>query len=152
MKLPVTGGAGFIGSTFIHRQLSVDDDDIIVVDMLTDAGDPANLAGPASGCDAIVNFAAESHVDRSIRQPTASLDSGVMGMYSLLEAARAEEERRGGEPIRLLQVSTDEVDGLVRANIGDGRQRRDWLFAADQADGIAYRRQYGWRLEQSVEA
>jgi dTDP-glucose 4,6-dehydratase len=66
----------------------------------------------AAECDAIVNFAAESHVDRSILEPTAFLHTGVMGVYSLLEAARAASEARGGD-FRLLQVSTDEVYGPV---------------------------------------
>jgi dTDP-glucose 4,6-dehydratase len=138
MRILVTGGAGFIGSTFVHRRLAATDDTIIVVDKLTYAGNPANLAGldedPATSeryrfvqadiadealmkelaadCDAIVNFAAESHVDRSILEPTAFLHTGVMGVYALLEAARAASERHGGA-FRLLQVSTDEVYGPV---------------------------------------
>ena len=119
-RLLVTGGAGFIGSTFVHRRLAATRDHITVVDKLTYAGNPANLAGLADDpatrdryrfvqadiadeplmrelaaeCDAIVNFAAESHVDRSILEPAAFLHTGVMGVYSLLEAARAEHERR----------------------------------------------------------
>lgn len=138
MRILVTGGAGFIGSNFVHRRLAGSDDSITVVDKLTYAGNPANLAGlsddPATRqryrfvqadiadeplmrelageSDAIVNFAAESHVDRSILEPTAFLHTGVMGVYSLLEAARAESEKRGGD-FRLLQVSTDEVYGPV---------------------------------------
>ncbi len=138
MRTLVTGGAGFIGSTFVHRRLAGTDDHITVVDKLTYAGNPANLAGlgddPATSdryrfvqadiadeplmkelaadCDAIVNFAAESHVDRSILEPTAFLHTGVMGVYSLLEAARAESEKRDGA-FRMVQVSTDEVYGPV---------------------------------------
>lgn len=138
MRILVTGGAGFIGSDFVHRRLAATDDSIIVVDKLTYAGNPANLADlaedPGLGdryrfvqadiadeplmrelaaeADAIVNFAAESHVDRSILEPTAFLHTGVMGVYALLEAARIESEKRGGG-FRLLQVSTDEVYGPV---------------------------------------
>lgn len=134
----VTGGAGFIGSTFVRRRLADSDDSIVVVDKLTYAGNPANLAGLdedpdtrdryrfvqgdiadadlvrqlATEVDAIVNFAAESHVDRSILAPSAFLDTGVMGVFALLEAARIQHEERDGD-FRLLQVSTDEVYGAV---------------------------------------
>jgi dTDP-glucose 4,6-dehydratase len=232
VRLLVTGGAGFIGSTFVHRRLAATDDHITVVDKLTYAGNPANLAGLAddpvtrgryrfvqadiadeplmtelaAGCDAIVNFAAESHVDRSILEPSAFLHTGVMGVYALLEAARKASEQHDGS-FRLLQVSTDEVYGPVPEGLstesdpmrptspysaakaagehlvaayhethgldtvitrgantygprqypeklislfvtnalddeqlplyGDGLQRRDWLFVADHAEGIA---------------
>jgi dTDP-glucose 4,6-dehydratase len=138
MRILVTGGAGFIGSNFVHRRLARSDDSIIVVDKLTYAGNPSNLAGLeedpdtreryrfveadiadqaqmgelAAVTDAIVNFAAESHVDRSILEPTAFLHTGVMGVYSLLEAALAQSRARDGA-FRLLQVSTDEVYGHV---------------------------------------
>ena len=137
-RILVTGAAGFIGSTFVHRRLASTDDHVTVVDKLTYAGNPANLRGLdedpasrdryrfvradiadeslmrelASDADAIVNFAAESHVDRSILEPAAFLHTGVMGVYSLLEAARAEHERRGAG-FRFVQVSTDEVYGPV---------------------------------------
>jgi dTDP-glucose 4,6-dehydratase len=141
MRLLVTGGAGFIGSTFVERRLRATADEIAVVDKLTYAGDRANLdpsfAHPATGdrlsfvegdiadaplmldlvrgCDAIVNFAAESHVDRSILEPTAFLHTGVLGVHALLEAVRAEDQRRAGSDggVRFLQVSTDEVYGPV---------------------------------------
>jgi dTDP-glucose 4,6-dehydratase len=138
MRILVAGGAGFIGSTFVRRRLSTGDDELVVVDKLTYAGNLANLEGLAddpatgkryrfvqgdiadeplvrelaAGCDAIVNFAAESHVDRSILEPTAFLHTGVMGVHALLEAARAEHQARGGA-FRFLQVSTDEVYGPV---------------------------------------
>jgi dTDP-glucose 4,6-dehydratase len=137
-RILVTGAAGFIGSSFVRRRLASSNDSITVVDKLTYAGNPANLAGfaddpatrdryrfveadiadeplmkeLAAESDSIVNFAAESHVDRSILEPTAFLHTGVMGVYSLLEAARTESEKRDGA-FRILQVSTDEVYGPV---------------------------------------
>ncbi len=138
MRILVTGGAGFIGSAFVRRRLAGTDDSIIVVDKLTYAGNPANLQGLAEAAesreryrfeeadiadeprmrelagevDAIVNFAAESHVDRSILEPAAFLHTGVMGVYALLEAALEQSRVRAGA-FRLLQVSTDEVYGPV---------------------------------------
>jgi len=237
-RILVTGGAGFIGSCFVHRRLANTTDQITVIDKLTYAGNPANLAGLAddpstrdryrfvqgdiadealmkelaADVDAIVNFAAESHVDRSILEPTAFLHTGVMGVYSLLEAARVEAEKRDGA-FRVVQVSTDEVYGPVPEGLsvesdvirptspysaakaagehlvaayhethgldtvvtrgantygpnqypekliplfvtnalddeslpmyGDGMQRRDWLFVADHADGIAVALDHG---------
>lgn len=129
MKLLVTGGAGFIGSTFVHTVLERHpDDEIIALDALTYAGNLANLedlegdprfrfvygtiADPVLmddlvlQCDAVVNFAAETHVDRSLLDPKSFLTSNVEGVYVLLDAVR-----RHGK--RLLQVSTDEVYGDV---------------------------------------
>ena len=174
MRILVTGGAGFIGSNFIHRRLATTDDSIVVVDKLTYAGNPANLAGLtdhaatsrryrfvqadiadeprmkelAAECDAIVNFAAESHVDRSILEPTAFLHTGVMGVYSLLEAARAEAESRGGD-FRLLQVSTDEVYGPVPEGLSveSDPMRPTSPYSAAKAAGehlvAAYHETYG---------
>lgn len=130
MKLLVTGAAGFIGSTYVRGVLDQHPADTIVsLDALTYAGLTANLAGledhprhrfvhgsiadaalvddlVADGVDAIVNFAAETHVDRSLLDPEAFLATNVHGVYVLLDAAR----RHG---IRLLQVSTDEVYGDI---------------------------------------
>ena len=128
MKLLVTGGAGFIGSTYVRRHLAEQPgDEIVVLDKLTYAGRRENLEGaPAErlgfvegdiadrakvaqaveGCDAIVNFAAESHVDRSITDPGAFIQTDVYGTYVLLEAAR-------DAGIRHLQISTDEVYGSI---------------------------------------
>jgi dTDP-glucose 4,6-dehydratase len=126
MKLLVTGGAGFIGSNFVERRLEVHpEDQIVVLDKLTYAGRRENLASAASdrlefvqgdirdrtavsaaitGCDAVINFAAESHVDRSIETPGEFIETDVFGTYVLLDAARE-------AGIRHLQISTDEVYG-----------------------------------------
>jgi dTDP-glucose 4,6-dehydratase len=131
MRLLVTGGAGFIGSAFVRDILARGDATrITVLDKLTYAGNAENLqaaqqdprltfvqgdiADPevvnrlVDGVDAIVNFAAESHVDRSILDPEAFLRTGVIGVHVLLESARRQQR-----PIRFLQVSTDEVYGSV---------------------------------------
>ncbi len=126
MKLLVTGGAGFIGSNFVERRLRVHPEDrVVVLDKLTYAGRRENLEGATSerlefiegdirnraavssaitGCDAVVNFAAESHVDRSIETPGEFIETDVFGTYVLLDAARE-------AGIRHLQISTDEVYG-----------------------------------------
>jgi dTDP-glucose 4,6-dehydratase len=132
MKLLVTGGCGFIGSNFIRRVLTEHPDDRVVnLDKLTYAGNPANLADiehdpryafvhgdigdaklvrdVARGMDAVVNFAAPSHVDRSILDPDEFLKTSILGVHVLLEAVR---ELRVP---RLLQISTDEVYGSIAA-------------------------------------
>jgi len=126
MRLLVCGGAGFIGSTFVRLRLREHGDEVTVLDKLTYAGrkenlhdvidrirfvhgaieDPVAVAAAAEGCDAIVNFAAETHVDRSISGPEAFIMTNMQGTHVLLEAAR----ERG---IRYLQVSTDEVYGSI---------------------------------------
>lgn len=141
--LLVAGGAGFIGSEYVRRVLSRRDGTLVtVLDNLTYAGNRENLksvegdreqasrfrfivgdiADPTvvdplvHEADAIVNFAAESHVDRSILDPELFLRTGVVGVHVLLEALRRESERAdSGERSRprLLQVSTDEVYGSV---------------------------------------
>jgi len=137
----VTGGAGFIGSNFILGWLGRTDEAVINLDLLTYAGNPANLAAVAAhpryafhrgdigdqalvesvlqGGDvrAIVHFAAESHVDRSIHGPDAFVQTNVVGTFRLLEAARRHWQslpagRRDG--FRFLHVSTDEVYGSLR--------------------------------------
>lgn len=133
MRILVTGGAGFIGSNFVRYMLGAHPGYRIVnLDLLTYAGNLENLAGIesrenyrfvrgdirnealleelfAAGLDAVVNFAAESHVDRSIEDPAHFLKTNVLGTQALLEAAR-----RHGAP-RFLQVSTDEVYGSLGA-------------------------------------
>jgi dTDP-glucose 4,6-dehydratase len=127
----VTGGLGFIGSAFVRLVLRERPDAAVtVLDAMTYAGNPANLAevehdpryrfvrgdiadaaairtAIGEGVDAIVNFAAETHVDRSILDPEAFLRTGVLGVHALLEAVR-----ELAIP-RYLQVSTDEVYGHV---------------------------------------
>ncbi|RJQ51977.1 MAG: dTDP-glucose 4,6-dehydratase [Actinobacteria bacterium] len=130
MKLLVTGGAGFIGSHFIRYVLEAyPDDSVVNLDKLTYAGnldnlrdvdeneryrflhgdicDPKAVEKAAEGCEAIVNFAAETHVDRSIVAAGSFLRTDVLGAHVLLEEAR----RRGME--RFVQVSTDEVYGSI---------------------------------------
>jgi dTDP-glucose 4,6-dehydratase len=124
MRLLVCGGAGFIGSNFVRVRLREHGDEIVVLDKLTYAGrrenldgldvefihgaieDPGAVAGAMDGADAVVNFAAETHVDRSIAEPDAFVRTHALGTYTLLEAAR---ERS----VRYLQVSTDEVYGSI---------------------------------------
>ena len=128
MKILVTGGAGFIGSNFIRHVLGERGNyEIVNYDKLTYAGNLANLAevadnpnytfirgdicdaaaveGAMGGCDAVVHFAAESHVDRSIYEPAPVIDTNIKGTVTLLEVARALRVER------LLHISTDEVYG-----------------------------------------
>jgi dTDP-glucose 4,6-dehydratase len=124
MRLLVCGGAGFIGSAFVRVRLEDHGDEIVVLDKLTYAGRMENLEGldvgfvhagiedagavatAIAGCDAVVNFAAETHVDRSITEPDAFVRTHAVGTWVLLEAARA-------AGTRYLQVSTDEVYGSI---------------------------------------
>src|ERR1700683_1787559 len=118
MRLLVCGGAGFIGSTFACQRVSEHGDDVTVLDKLTYAGreenlreiaeDPAAVAAAieTGAPEAIVNFAAETHVDRSIAEPDAFVSTHALGTYVLLEAARE-------HALRYLQVSTDEVYGSI---------------------------------------
>jgi dTDP-glucose 4,6-dehydratase len=126
MRLLVCGGAGFIGSNFVRIRVRDHGDEVVVLDKLTYAGrrenlqdvehdfvhgaieDPAAVAEACEGVDALVNFAAETHVDRSISGPEAFLRTQMDGTYVLLEAAR----ERG---LRYVQVSTDEVYGSIAA-------------------------------------
>jgi dTDP-glucose 4,6-dehydratase len=155
--LLVTGGAGFIGSELVRQVLAHRDRTrITVLDKLTYAGNRANLAdveedpeqadrfafvqgdiadpevvrGLVADVDAVVNVAAETHVDRSILDPEAFLRTGVIGVHVLLEAVRAATVTNPDRPIRFLQVSTDEVYG----DIPDGRSR--------EADTLAPRSPY----------
>ena len=126
MRLLVCGGAGFIGSNFVRLRVRDEGDEVVVLDKLTYAGRRENLAdldvqlvvgdiadrdavdeAIGSGVDAIVNFAAETHVDRSISGPHAFVETNVTGTLTLLEAAR---ELGVG---RYVQISTDEVYGSI---------------------------------------
>ncbi|MDX2376557.1 dTDP-glucose 4,6-dehydratase [Microbacterium sp. LRZ72] len=124
-RLLVTGGAGFIGSNFVHHVVAHTDHHVTVLDKLTYAGNRASLAGvPESRvafvqgdiadaelvdrlmgeADAVVHYAAESHNDNSLHDPRPFLDTNIIGTYTLLEAAR----RHG---TRFHHISTDEVYG-----------------------------------------
>lgn len=138
--LMVTGGAGFIGTNFVHQWCKVEKEPVVVLDALTYAGkrnslDPLVRAGAVTFIHgdirdamlvdalfteyrptAIVHFAAESHVDRSITGPQAFLDTNVYGTYVLLEAARKylkEQDHKIQKAFRFLHVSTDEVYGSL---------------------------------------
>jgi len=146
MNLLVTGGCGFIGSNFIRQRLTEKSSplgQLVNLDALTYAGNPANLADLAGdpryvfahgdigdtalvtrllaehAIDAIVNFAAESHVDRSIDSPEPFIQTNVVGTLRLLNAVRLywsklPEARKAA--FRFLHVSTDEVYGTLAAN------------------------------------
>ena len=124
-RLLVTGGAGFIGSNFVHHVIAHTDHHVTVLDKLTYAGNLASLAGLPDdrfsfvkgdiadaplvdelfgGVDAVIHYAAESHNDNSLHDPRPFLDTNIVGTYTLLEAAR----RHG---TRLHHISTDEVYG-----------------------------------------
>ncbi len=125
MKLLITGGAGFIGSNFVHHTLKTrPEHEVTVIDALTYAGDQANLAEVSDRikfvhgniCDTelmdklvadtevVVHFAAESHNDNSLKNPRPFLDTNIVGTYTILEAVRKHGKR-------LHHISTDEVYG-----------------------------------------
>ncbi|WFC68460.1 dTDP-glucose 4,6-dehydratase [Achromobacter denitrificans] len=140
MSIIVTGGAGFIGSNFVLDWFATSDEPVITLDKLTYAGNPENLASLADNPNhqlvqgdigdtklvaellakhkprAVLNFAAESHVDRSIHGPGEFIQTNIVGTFHLLEAVRAywnelpTDERAA---FRFLHVSTDEVYGSL---------------------------------------
>lgn len=178
MSILVTGGAGFIGSNFVLDWLADRDERVINVDKLTYAGNLENLAaldgdgrhvfvhgdiGDTALISrlltehqpwAVVNFAAESHVDRSIQGPDDFIQTNIVGTFRLLEAVRAywsglpEQER---ETFRFLHISTDEVYGSLAADAPafreDTRYEPNSPYSASKAasDHLvrAYRQTYG---------
>ena len=167
-RILVTGGAGFIGSNFVHHMLARYGYDIVVFDSLTYAGRLENLAAAvgnpkyqfvqgdicdmdavrqavkAHNIDTIINFAAETHVDRSIMQPDAVIKTNINGTWTLLEVAR-----EFGLP-RFHQISTDEVYGQIpepqRSSEGDPFEPRS-PYSASKAGAehivYAYHTTYG---------
>ena len=160
MRVLVTGGCGFIGSHFVRR-LVAGGDEVVVLDKLTYSGRKENLDGvgcelrvgdiadpeaverAAAGCEAIVNFAAETHVDRSILEAGDFISTDVYGTHVLLEQART-------AGLRFLQVSTDEVYGDVPPGVSSTETdplRPSSPYSASKAGGdlqvLAYVRTYG---------
>ncbi len=173
----VTGGCGFIGSNFIHYLLKNCDVKVVNFDALTYAGNPENLrdveqdkryafikgdiadAAQVSGAlerfevDSIVNFAAETHVDRSILTPDAFMSANVMGTQRLLECARVywslapgDKNCRDYRPgVRYIQVSTDEVYGSLGMEgkfCEDSPIAPNSPYAASKAGGDLFVRAY----------
>ena len=174
----VTGGAGFIGANFILDWLTQSDEEIINLDNLTYAGNLENLASLKDDnrhifikgdiCDsnliislltrfkprAIINFAAESHVDRSIKEPEGFIQTNIVGTFRLLEATRAywsALENNKKEEFRFLHISTDEVYGSLsskeRAFDEEHRYEPNSPYSASKAasDHLirAYHKTYG---------
>jgi dTDP-glucose 4,6-dehydratase len=160
MRVLVTGGCGFIGSHFAKRLVAAGDE-VVVLDKLTysgnlanlegvdhtfvhgDIADPVAVAGAGEGCQAVVNFAAETHVDRSILAAGDFVRTDVVGTHVLLEWAR-------GSGVRFVHVSTDEVYGDVPAGAAskeDDPLRPSSPYAASKAGGdlqvLAYVRTFG---------
>jgi dTDP-glucose 4,6-dehydratase len=160
VRILVTGGCGFVGSHFVKR-LAACGDEVVVLDKLTYSGNPANLEGvrhdfvhgdiadpetvaqAGAGCDAVVNFAAETHVDRSILEAGDFIRTDVYGTQVLLEWARE-------AGARFVQVSTDEVYGDVAVGASsteDDPLRPSSPYAASKAGGdlqvLAYVRTFG---------
>jgi dTDP-glucose 4,6-dehydratase len=174
----VTGGAGFIGSNFVLDWLAGCDEPVVTIDALTYAGNPANLASLATDqrhnlvrgsigdgivvgqllrdhkVRAVINFAAESHVDRSISGPAPFFETNVMGTLHLLEAVRAyvgEQDPAGRDRFRFLHVSTDEVYGTLEpgdpafAETNPYRPNSPYAASKASSDHLvrAYRETYG---------
>jgi len=159
-RILVTGGAGFIGSNYVRYLLSKYPDYFVtVLDALTYAGNLDNLAdlsgprmgfikgdirnredvdGPVRDTDAVVNFAAESFVDRSILEPDAFITTDVLGTFVLIEAAK----KHGVE--RFLHVSTDEVYGDIQegSSLETAPMRPNSPYSASKAGGDLLARSY----------
>jgi dTDP-glucose 4,6-dehydratase len=165
-KILVTGGAGFIGSNFVLYALERwPDVDVVVLDKLTYAGNIENLKSvrddprftfvrgdvadeeavrrTMAGCAAVINFAAETHVDRSILFPKDFILTDVVGTFTLLEAAREFGVKK------FVQVSTDEVYGSIEEGAFDEAARLDPTnpYSASKAGGdllaLAYAKTFG---------
>jgi dTDP-glucose 4,6-dehydratase len=165
-RIVVTGGAGFIGSNFVHHMISTHPETrVVVFDKLTYAGnldnlkslqenprysfvqgdicDPEAVDGVATGADAIVNFAADTHVDRSIESPGAFVMTDVYGTMVLLEASKRHGHRR------YVQISTDEVYGSIEQGsfAEDSKLNPSSPYSASKAGGDhlvkAYAHTYG---------
>ncbi|MFO7966397.1 MAG: dTDP-glucose 4,6-dehydratase [Archaeoglobaceae archaeon] len=163
MKVVVTGGLGFIGSNFIHHLLK-EDFEVVNIDAMKYGSNPDNLkdvngnytfvegdiaderlvANTVGDADVVVNFAAESHVDRSISSPDHFFKSNTMGVYVILEAIR-----KKNPDARVVQVSTDEVYGDIEN--GSFKEsdplRPSSPYSASKAAGdmyvLGYARTYG---------
>ncbi len=159
MRHLITGGAGFIGCNFVRHMLKEHpDDEVVVLDKLTYAGRTENLEEvmdritfvkgdicdkdivktTMEGCDSVVNFAAESHVDRSITTPEDFVRTDVIGVFTMLEEAR----RRDID--RFVQISTDEVYG---STVSGSFSEKDILdpsspYSASKAGGELLARSY----------
>lgn len=164
MTLLVTGSAGFIGSNFVRQRLTASDEKIISLDALTYAGHLSTLLPVLENSNhifvqgnigdqnllnqlfneykprAIINFAAESHVDRSIISPTAFIDTNVQGTFLLLEATRnyfQQLSENNQKDFRFLHVSTDEVYGTLEPNAPAFKESNPYLpnspYAASKA-------------------
>jgi dTDP-glucose 4,6-dehydratase len=186
MKIFVTGGAGFIGSNFIRHVLSQKKGyQVVNFDKLTYAGNLANLESVADdpnysfvrgsicdtpaveeamrGCDAVVHFAAESHVDRSIYEPAAAIDTNVTGTFAPSSPYSA--SKASSDLLVLSYVRTYNFPGVITRSsnnygpyqfpekflplmitntfdnkqlpiYGDGKQQRDWLHVEDNCRGV----------------
>lgn len=160
-KLLVTGGFGFIGSSYIRLLLTEHEDvSVVNLDLMTyaanpttlrdfendprytfvrgDIADPETVARALDGCDAVVNFAAETHVDRSIQDAKPFVHTNVEGVRVLLEAVR----ERG---VRMVHVSTDEVYGEVMTGLSkeDDAFRPRSPYSASKAGGDLLVQAYG---------
>ncbi len=167
MKILVTGGAGFIGSEFVrsllqdkYAEFGLIPKEVIVIDALTYAGNLENLeeirTDPrykfvhgsitdfelmleiSKSCDLLVNFAAESHVDRSIENPSIFIETNVLGTYTVLEVAKRNEVKR------VIQISTDEVYGSIKIGSWDENSplQPNSPYSASKASGDLLARSY----------
>lgn len=165
MRLVVTGGAGFIGSNFVLNALGEDDvESVLNIDKLDYGSNLVNLSAAelnpkyrflsmdiretekmlalTKGYDCIINFAAKSHVDRSVADPTSFVDNNVLSTNSVLEVARKND-------VKLLQISTDEVYGSAKGKPFDETDRLEPgnPYSASKAAGdllvLSYINTYG---------